>query len=892
MTISSEVRKAGPFNGNDLTTSFPFTFKVFDKGDLRVVRTMPSGIEADLILDSDYSVALNPDQDATPGGTVTFPISGDPLAEDWKLTIVGDIDALQPTDLTNGGGFYPQVIENMSDRLTMLVQQAQEKIGRALKVPLSDERGLELPAAQTRANKVVGFDSNGDVTVLSVVEGQQVAAVNLDVFDSVTVGQTDLVTSFAFTPGVQAVEVYRNGARLTPEQDYVELTGNTIRLLSGASEGEVFIVAAAGLAAGNEAAIAAYAAAAEQAAAAAEESASRVDLGALDQAVEDSQQAQAAAEGARDVATTQANRAEDEADRAEVARDAAEDAVQYDYLVDDDAEREAITGMTAGQRAFVRDTEHVWRYDGADWVDMGLGPTAGKLDVADVDALVGSIVVPLIGDFSDLVVDVSWRPVSGIDVQGNEYSARGGEFGIVYADAPLVGTWRDLVVDDQMRPVSGMDLDGRRYIAVAGALVPVDDVSDGAVSYLYDYRSGAALLAADDVDYMIIGLGQSYMDGTKAGNPGDGTVTTAAQHPGFALMFDAGVKPDGADVDGYVDLHEQETTISYETPMSGIADVIMSRLDDRLGFKPRVIFANACRGGMAYWDDRAADYGLKRGTDTYVEMLRLVQRATEISARAGRRLIVLCAVNMHGERDSGNRFYGRALDQWQSHVQEDIQRITGQRQPVPMYLHQTNRGGATGSQPSLSALAQIAAPDRNTHLRCVGGLYQVPSGSDGEHTTAVGYRLYGGLLGHFISDDLLGPYAEPLKATRAYFNTATQIDVVYEQPVSVETNDDLINVSDLGAGKGFFYSDGTATPPAITSVFVSGGGYIVRMNLASAPSGRDHRLFIGCKREGGGTGRDDGQRVAVRSTTEVHTDSLLSVPIYLWAAQQVISLTY
>ena len=48
MTISSEVRKAGPYDGNDVTTSFPFSFKVFSADDVVVVLTDPAGIETTL----------------------------------------------------------------------------------------------------------------------------------------------------------------------------------------------------------------------------------------------------------------------------------------------------------------------------------------------------------------------------------------------------------------------------------------------------------------------------------------------------------------------------------------------------------------------------------------------------------------------------------------------------------------------------------------------------------------------------------------------------------------------------------------------------------------------------------------------------------------------------
>ena len=90
MTISSATRKAGPYTGNDVTTSFPFTFKVFAAADLTVVR-LEGGVETELTLNSHYSVTLNADQNANPGGSITYPISGAPLTPDQQLTIGGDL---------------------------------------------------------------------------------------------------------------------------------------------------------------------------------------------------------------------------------------------------------------------------------------------------------------------------------------------------------------------------------------------------------------------------------------------------------------------------------------------------------------------------------------------------------------------------------------------------------------------------------------------------------------------------------------------------------------------------------------------------------------------------------------------------------------------------------
>lgn len=134
MTISSEVRKAGPFIGNGVTTSFPFTFKVFAIGEVLVVRTGLDGVESTLSMLTDYVVTLNGNQDASPGGTVSTPIAP---AAGVKITITSRVQNTQALDLTNQGGFYPNVINAALDRLTILAQQNAEKIGRAVKVPIS-----------------------------------------------------------------------------------------------------------------------------------------------------------------------------------------------------------------------------------------------------------------------------------------------------------------------------------------------------------------------------------------------------------------------------------------------------------------------------------------------------------------------------------------------------------------------------------------------------------------------------------------------------------------------------------------------------------------------------------------------------------------------------------
>jgi hypothetical protein len=177
MTISSQTRQAGPYVGNDLATAFAFAFKVFSAADLQVVRTYPSGVESTLTLNTDYTVLLNSNQDSNPGGTITLPAA---LASGYKITITSNVTPLQATDLTNQGGFYPKVITNALDKLTILIQQMLNGLGRSLKFPISESlAGVTLPPVNQRANQYVAFDSSGNVIVRpgSVVFNSNDAAV-------------------------------------------------------------------------------------------------------------------------------------------------------------------------------------------------------------------------------------------------------------------------------------------------------------------------------------------------------------------------------------------------------------------------------------------------------------------------------------------------------------------------------------------------------------------------------------------------------------------------------------------------------------------------------------------------------------------------------------------
>ena len=153
MTISSTVRKAGPYAGNGVAVQFAFGFKVFSGADIRLIKTDAQGAESPVI---GAVITPSADQEASPGGTVTLAA---PLPTGWRLTVIGNLPMVQPLELTNHGGFYPRTLNDAFDRLTILAQQQAEELARSLKFQASDDAAsTEMPQKAVRAGRVLAFD--------------------------------------------------------------------------------------------------------------------------------------------------------------------------------------------------------------------------------------------------------------------------------------------------------------------------------------------------------------------------------------------------------------------------------------------------------------------------------------------------------------------------------------------------------------------------------------------------------------------------------------------------------------------------------------------------------------------------------------------------------------
>jgi hypothetical protein len=241
MTISSETRRAGPYAGNGSTTAFAFAFKVFTTGEVQVTRTA-SGVDTVLTLTTHYTVTLNANQNLNPGGTVTMLTAP---AVGQSITITSNVLNLQPTAVANLGAFYPEVVNDSLDRATIQIQQLDERLDRALVVPVSSS-GLNTQLPVPQSNALIGWNSGA--TALQNVNGTGLGTTTYQYVHRVlaTASQTVFTLPTPYVLNASAITVFVNGLKVEQgsTQDWVETNTTTVTFNSGLTVGDlvVFVV--------------------------------------------------------------------------------------------------------------------------------------------------------------------------------------------------------------------------------------------------------------------------------------------------------------------------------------------------------------------------------------------------------------------------------------------------------------------------------------------------------------------------------------------------------------------------------------------------------------------------------------------------------------------------
>jgi len=333
----------------------------------------------------------------------------------------------------------------------------------------------------------------------------------------------------------------------------------------------------------------------------------------------------------------------------------------------------------------------------------------------------------------------------------------------------------------------------------------------------------APSFVARDVNH-VLSTGQSLSVGV-CGAP---ALTTA--QPFHNLMLEPGVMRGDARSRRFVPLVEGDVPV--ETMSSAFANLVSSLDGER---RHDLLVSVHGASGTAY-------EGLKRGTPPYDSGMEQVRAARDLARAANLSYVVRAVTNVHGESDhiTRNAAYAADLATWQEDYERDVRELTGQAEPVPMFITQMSSWTMYETTKSAIPFAQLAAHvDSPGKVILVGPRYHLRYAEDGVHLTNEGYRHMGEDYAKAYRRVVLeGQPWEPLRPRRLRREGAV-ITVDFHVPAPPLVLDTKL-VSDPGR-YGFSYTDESAAPPAIANVAVTGPD-TVAVTLASTPTGVHGRL--------------------------------------------------
>jgi hypothetical protein len=151
-SINAITRKVS-YSGSAGVGPYAFTFEILDQNDVAVYKNTTS-----LTLTTDYTVTIN----ANGTGSVTLLTAA---TVNDTIVILGARDIERTTDFVTAGDLRAESLNEQLDSLVIFDQQIDERVDRAIRAPAYDPTGIDmtLPSKADRANKVLQFDTEGNV---------------------------------------------------------------------------------------------------------------------------------------------------------------------------------------------------------------------------------------------------------------------------------------------------------------------------------------------------------------------------------------------------------------------------------------------------------------------------------------------------------------------------------------------------------------------------------------------------------------------------------------------------------------------------------------------------------------------------------------------------------
>ena len=193
MTISSTTVR-NSYSGDGSTTTFSYTFKIFQDSDIQVIIRSANGTETTKTITTHYTVT---GAGNAGGGSVIFTSGNIPTSTE-TVVLRRNIPQTQSIDYIANDPFPAESHEEGLDRATMAIQQLQEEVTRSLKLSKTNTMtSTEFTVgASDRANKILAFDTNGELSVtqeLGTNRGSWSAGVTYNARDIVKDGSNNNV---------------------------------------------------------------------------------------------------------------------------------------------------------------------------------------------------------------------------------------------------------------------------------------------------------------------------------------------------------------------------------------------------------------------------------------------------------------------------------------------------------------------------------------------------------------------------------------------------------------------------------------------------------------------------------------------------------------------------
>lgn len=394
---------------------------------------------------------------------------------------------------------------------------------------------------------------------------------------------------------------------------------------------------------------------------------------------------------------------------------------------------------------------------------------------------------------------------------------------------------------------------------------PLPEVDAGA-------PAGPLGYVARDINH-VLSTGQSLAVGVAGAPP------TTLEQPFGNLMFNTGVMAGGEDLTSFEPLIEGDnipgSKVHVETMSASFANLVASLVVES-GTPHVILLSNHASGAKTYAQ-------LKKGTKYYANGMAQVSAARDIAKQLGKSYVVRAVTTVHGESDHAEKstHYAADLLEWQADYEKDVQALTGQTEPVPLFQTQMSSwtkmmgGTPTSDIPGAQLEAHVKSHGK---VVLVGPKYHLPYSKDGVHLTMEGYRQmgedYAKAYKRVVIDQQPWEPLRPISVTREGAVITVKF-VVPSPPILLDTT----LVSDPGH-YGFEYTDASATPPAIVSVTEAGSDTLT-ITLSAEPTGADRHLryaFTGTK--GARSGPQTGARGNLRDSDA--TKSRSGKQLYNW----------